>query len=344
MATRHLYVCDDDGNELWRINPADPASTTSPSGKVGDLPSGLVQPFAMTSHGGHLYVCDDDGNELWRINPADPASTTSPYGKVGNLPSGLLTPHAMTSHGGHLYVCDDDGNELWRINPADPASTTSPYGKVGDLPSGLGGPTAMTSHGGHLYVCQPFGIGSRLWRINPAAPASTTSPYGKVGDLPSGLNDPQAMTSHNDDLYATENSPEQLWRINPADPGDTSGDFGLGGLLAQRARGQPWHDLAPGARGGPLHRGLHLAPARTAAASASAGRADGDLSVQWPDAPRSEAGMMVVHAPDSVYNVIHTNHERTQPMTVSTPPVIAILTPCRRPDRARRLGAVRLRA
>ena len=82
----NLYIVDQDDDELYRINPANPDDTSGAFGLVGSLPSGLTSSYGMTSHNGNLYVSDTAGNELWQINPANPSSTTSPYGDQGALP------------------------------------------------------------------------------------------------------------------------------------------------------------------------------------------------------------------------------------------------------------------
>ena len=194
-----LYVVDSGSDELWRIDPSAPDSTTSPYGNLGTLPSGLTSSQGMTSHDGALLIVDDSGDELWRIDPADPDDTSGDFGEVGgpgngSLPSGLTQPVSMTSHDGALYVVDSDGEQLWRIDPSNPGSTTSPYGHQGTLPSGLTAGHSMTSHDGALYVAD--NSGDELWRINPSDPDSTASPYGNLGTLPSGLTEPRGMTSY----------------------------------------------------------------------------------------------------------------------------------------------------
>ena len=45
-----LWVTDTTGDELWRINPADPVSISGVYGEQGDLPAGLDNPTGMTAH------------------------------------------------------------------------------------------------------------------------------------------------------------------------------------------------------------------------------------------------------------------------------------------------------
>ena len=68
-----LYVTDNDGDDFWLINVADPSDETGDFGRSRRASvTGLFSPSGMTSHAGGLYVADATGDELWRINPADP--------------------------------------------------------------------------------------------------------------------------------------------------------------------------------------------------------------------------------------------------------------------------------
>lgn len=108
--SRLLLVHYDSGTqntELWRINPADPDSTSGVYGKVGNMPSGLDGAHAMAFHGAQLYVISEN-DHLWRINTSSPGSTAGIYGDLGDLDTevGLFRPYALVSHSGQLFMLD----------------------------------------------------------------------------------------------------------------------------------------------------------------------------------------------------------------------------------------------
>ena len=179
-----LYVVDDTGNELWRLD--DP---TAPAAAVleGDFPSGLatIAPTGITSHGGSLYVVDARNDELWRLdNPADPGSAVL----QGDFPSGITVPAGITSQGGVLYVVDTAGAELWRIDdPTNPAAAVL----QGTFPSGLTAPTGITSHGGVLYVVDD--TGNELWRVD-----DPTDPGAAVREGSFGISSPRGIVGIGD--------------------------------------------------------------------------------------------------------------------------------------------------
>ena len=201
-----LYVVDNTGDDLWRIDdPTNPGAAVL----VGSFPSGLTSPGGITSDGASLYVVDFTGDDLWRID--DP---TNPGAAVleGSFPSGLTAPSGITSDGASLYVVDFTDDELWRID--DP---TNPGAAVleGSFPSGLTSLNGITSHAGALYVLD--NIGDELWRID-----DPTNPGAAVleGSFPSGLTSPSGITSHGASLYVVDFTDDELWRIDdPTNPG-----------------------------------------------------------------------------------------------------------------------------
>ena len=203
------------------------ADTSSPFGVIGDLPTGLTSPHAMTFHDGDLYIIDND--DLWRIHEDEPDRTSGDFGLVGALPSGLTNPRGMTSQGGDLYIVTAGSDDLWRINPDDPDDTSGDFGVIGALHSALTNPRGMTSHAGYLYIVDTGD--DDLWRINPDDFDMNITLGDRIGNLPSGLTSPRGMTSHDGDLYIVDEGDDDLWRINPDDPDDTSGDFGRIGDL-----------------------------------------------------------------------------------------------------------------
>ena len=226
-------VVDSTGDELWRINVANPDDTSGIYGLIGILPSGLTIPAGITlDTNGDALVVDSTGDELWRINVANPDDTSGIYGLIGILPSGLETPTGITlDTNGDALVVDSTGDELWRINVANPDDTSGIYGLIGTLPSGLTIPAGITldTNGDALVVDADD---DELWRINVANPDDTSGIYGLIGILPSGLETPTGITlDTNGDALVVDSTGNELWRINVANPDDTSGIYGLIGIL-----------------------------------------------------------------------------------------------------------------
>ena len=157
-----LY-CAGDG-KLWNINPANPSDTSGDYGEVGNLPSGLGIPRALTSHAGALYCADSTG--LWRLNPSNPSDTSGVYGLVGSLVSS--SPRGLASLEGDLYFLST--TKLYRVNPSDPSDASGDFGDLGNLPSGLSGgstvgPRGLTALDGGL-LCISDATDS-IWRLDP---------------------------------------------------------------------------------------------------------------------------------------------------------------------------------
>ena len=225
-----LWVIDSSGDDLWRIDPANPSRATDGYGRVGGFPTGLTTATGITSHDGDLWVIDDSGDELWRINPANPGDTSGVYGLVGDFNSALTSPQGMASLDGDLWIAATSGSdELWRINPANPGDTSGVYGNQGNFTTGLQFPLSLTSHDGDLWATD--NTGDQLYRINPANAGAGTGVYGLVGSLAAGNDTPTGLTSLAGDLWVTDTTGDELWRVNPADPVSISGVYGDQGDL-----------------------------------------------------------------------------------------------------------------
>ena len=229
-----LYLVDNSGNELWRINPSDPDDTSGDFGEVGDLPATLTTPDALAfDENGDLLCLDSSGDELWRINLDTPSDETGDYGLVGDLPSGLTQPNGIAvSPAGDVYVVNVGSgsvSELWKINPADPTDDTGDFGEVGRLPVLAGNARGLSFNpAGELYLIT---IGT-LWLVNPDDPGDETGDYGQIGLLPAVVTTAYALAfdpSGNAYVTSVGSGGGQLVRINPENPTDTSGDFGLVG-------------------------------------------------------------------------------------------------------------------
>ena len=229
MADR-WFCTDDDGDELWRLNPDNPSDTTGDFGLVGDLPSGLASPSGLAYGDGRWLCTDDDGDELWRLNPDNPGDETGDFGLVGDLPSGLNQPGGLAYGDGRWLCVDRAGNELWRLNPDNPGDETGDFGLVGDLPSGLDSPSGL-AYGDGRWLCTERASDDELWRLNPDDPSDTSGDFGLVGDLPSGLASPSGLAYGDGRWLCTDDDGDELWRLNPDNPSDMTGDFGEVGSL-----------------------------------------------------------------------------------------------------------------
>ena len=241
LTYRWLMLNFKTGNELWRINPANPSDTTGDYGLVGTLPSKVTQPFGIAYGDGRLLLVDDTRNEVWRINPDNPSDETGDYGLVGTLPvrvlnnngsirtHGFVQPYGIAYGDGKWWVVDNSLNQLWRINPDDPSDTTGDYGYIGAMPStGLQAPFSIGYGDGSLLVVD---FTSRnVFRINPDNPSDTTGDYGLVGTLPAGVG--CTSLSYGDGKWLIgDNEDDELWKLNPAAPYASTGNYGLLGTL-----------------------------------------------------------------------------------------------------------------
>ncbi len=97
-------------NDLWAINPANPSSTLEGFGKLGALPTGVVQTLAIAEIGDDLYIMESTGtNDFWRINPNNPSDVTGDFGLVGSSPIGCRIRGATSHQPGvvltpHVYL------------------------------------------------------------------------------------------------------------------------------------------------------------------------------------------------------------------------------------------------
>ena len=227
-----LYVLDNTGDELWRINPSDPDDVTGDFGLVGDLPAGLTTPAGAAFDGnGDLIVYDSGGREIWRINTDDPSDETGIYGLVGIPPNGF--EGIAISPNGDLYgiKAGSSGTEdLWRVNLADPADETGVYGLVGSTPLVSGAPRGLGFNpDGDLYMVTSARV---IFRINPDDPSDISGDFGQIGTLPSDATAPYALAFDPDgNAYTSRDSgsTESLILFNIDDPSDETGDFGLVG-------------------------------------------------------------------------------------------------------------------
>ena len=177
-------------DHVYRVNPLDPDSTSSPYGDLGDTPSGLDEPRAMVlGPGGDLWIVDNSGDDLWRVDIDDTDSTSSPYGRVGRLLSGIGGPQGLAYIGNILYCADEDDRDLHRIDQSDPDNVSSPFGRIDDFftqsrPKGL-----AALEGDLLLVTED----NKIHLVNPSNPMDESGDYGEIGSMPSGLGEPAAI-------------------------------------------------------------------------------------------------------------------------------------------------------
>lgn len=79
------------GNDsLWRIDPANPSSTTAPYGRVGDFPANHTIGGLGYGNSELLSVLKntaDNTKALWRIDPTNPSNTSGNFGSIGAMPA-----------------------------------------------------------------------------------------------------------------------------------------------------------------------------------------------------------------------------------------------------------------
>ena len=223
-----LYVTDNNGDELYRVNADDPDDETGDFGMVGDLPTGLTSPSGAAFDENGDLLCTDSFR-LWRINTADPDDETGIYGLVGRYASGIGSVEAIAvSAGGDIYILNND--DLWLINPSDPDDESGDFGMVGTLPSAFNVPRGMAfSPSGELYAVNST---IDIFKINTDDPSDESGDFGLVGSLPSYASFPYALAfDPNGVAYTTQKGSGniQLVRINIENPSDESGDFGIVG-------------------------------------------------------------------------------------------------------------------
>ena len=223
---------------LLIVNHNNPADTSFPYGRRGDLPRGITRPYASFSYGGHLYVCDDKHPEkIWRINPHDSVSQTPPYGDQGNLPGSSFSADGATVHDGKILVGDlNPGgrrDKLWRLNPDDWDRTAPPYGSRGNMPGGMNSVDSLVSHNGSLYAFD--GSDHELWKINPNSPTSTSGTYGNKGETHEDMWTPGASVSIDNKLLVLDRY-GTVWNVNPSSPASITGGYGK--ISEDRIHGQ----------------------------------------------------------------------------------------------------------
>ena len=231
---------------LWRINPANPGSTSGDFGSLGELPRAFSFDADALAFGDGkwLSIHNPSGSgsaEIWSLNPSDPADESGSFGYVGSMPGavseGTSSATGIAFGDGRWYVLNDrslDAAQLWRLNDANPGDETGPYGLVGALPSALQNPRGMSwGVGEWLVINRRLGNTAQLWRINVNDPDDTSGDFGLIGSLPSGLDDAQGIAYAAGDWLVIDDpiGDSSLWRINVANPSDTSGRFGRIGAL-----------------------------------------------------------------------------------------------------------------
>ena len=200
LTTTRLFVCDNDGDELWEIDPdgADGEGTL-----LREFPAALADPRGMTVLNGRLLIADRNGDELWEI---DPAGADAEGTLLRDFPSGLSDPRGMTVFNGRLFVVDNTGDELFEIDP-DGANSE---GTSRTLPGTLTGPGGMTVFDGRLLVVD--GTGDELFELDPDGADGEGT---KIRNLPFTLTSPGGMAVFNGRLLIADDSGDELWELNP---------------------------------------------------------------------------------------------------------------------------------
>ena len=120
---------------IWRLNPWNPQTTTSPYGKISDyrsdmlVDSGTIQGATFWNQDLWVVRTKSTGDaELWRLNAEDPASRIRPFGKVGDLTPSIGSQVRSIASDGTNFLIPAFGAGIYRIDPADSDSTTGAFG------------------------------------------------------------------------------------------------------------------------------------------------------------------------------------------------------------------------
>ena len=123
------------GNGIYRVNPWDPETLTSPYGLIAEWPADITTGGGVvgtTIFNQDLWVIRAPAGadaELWRLNAEDPSSRITPFGKVGDLPAGIgSNVRPIASDGTNFLVPQFGGDRLYRVNPNDPDDTSGVFG------------------------------------------------------------------------------------------------------------------------------------------------------------------------------------------------------------------------
>ena len=123
------------GNGVYRVNPWNPETLTSPYGLIAEWPADITTGGGVvgsTIFNQDLWVIRAPAGadaELWRLNAEDPSSRITPFGNQGTLPSGIgSNVRSIASDGTNFIVPQFGGDRLYRVNPNDPDDTTGVFG------------------------------------------------------------------------------------------------------------------------------------------------------------------------------------------------------------------------
>ena len=143
-----LWVTEDPpsgGDNLYKINPADPDDTTGDYGLVGEMPSGITQTRAAAfAPDGTFYVVDTWDDQIWVVDTDDPdGSGSSLHCTVSGISS--MGGMAIDSHG-DAWVSNTNWqwDELWRLDLDDCSRSDDGYGDQGSFNSSLTGPASLS--------------------------------------------------------------------------------------------------------------------------------------------------------------------------------------------------------
>ncbi|MDO3626981.1 T9SS type A sorting domain-containing protein [Mucilaginibacter sp. BT774] len=172
----YLYVCDNAGNTIRRVNVSTGAVVTiAGSGSASEVDSSTGTsasfngPIGITYDGSaYLYVTDNTGNTIRKIN------TTSPYAVSTFVASsaGLSAPQGLTiDASGYVEVADAGNNKVRTITPTGIVLTLAGDGVQNDYDAAgalaeLYTPTAIVAdYSGYLYVGDDRNASSSIRQI-----------------------------------------------------------------------------------------------------------------------------------------------------------------------------------
>jgi hypothetical protein len=183
----NLYVADDWGARVRKIDPSGIITTVAGTGSAGYSGDGIPAISAELSHPrsvavdsmGNLYIAE--GARIRKVDNTGIISTVAGTGTVGFSGDGgpavnaaLSVPQGIAVQGKNLYIADTGNERIRKVDGSGIITTVAGTGVQGF--SGDGGPatsaelflpTGVTVHSGNLYIADKVNL--RIRKVNGAA-------------------------------------------------------------------------------------------------------------------------------------------------------------------------------
>ena len=192
----NYYVVDrgvEDGetDDLWRINPIQPAQEDSTYGRLGVIAisgsgrSNLDYPSGMAQLGSNLYLLDGTrgDNHVYRFTSIDQGSVAAvSIGEYPNEFNSVAQPaRSLAGLNGDLYI-GFSGGLLCKLDPNNFSRSGDGYGTLSVTAAGGGGTIfgmCPDPQYDDALLISKGGTNPGLWRINSNNFLDTTPPYGQ---------------------------------------------------------------------------------------------------------------------------------------------------------------------